>query len=56
MSICRILANLSASDWAAWAQAIGSIGAIIAAFLVGKPTGESRNRSRCGSSLFARDR
>jgi hypothetical protein len=36
MSICHTLENLTASDWAAWAQAVGSIGAIIAAFLVGR--------------------
>ena len=36
MSICQILGSLTASEWAAWAQAVGSSGAIIAAFMVGR--------------------
>lgn len=33
MELC-FLSNLSSQDWAAWVQAIGSIGAVLAAFIV----------------------
>jgi hypothetical protein len=48
--------GLSKSDWAAWVQAIGSIGAIIGAFEVGRRQVESSRRHAMEMDRLARER
>lgn len=57
--VCNLIGTvfgLSKSDWAAWVQAIGSIGAIIAAIFVMKSQSESASRLMIASDRRALQR